>query len=356
MAEGRSLEDWLPKLTGAKAEAAAEALSEALCSDDDDLRERAASLLLGALGDEKQKAMAAILSLLQSSWLPPSRALTGLAVETVVAALSRVDEEAAEVEDAALLLDNVCREDPTQLQALRSAFAHPQPAVRRAAVAAAGRTGAGGLPLLPEVLRGLDDPSEWVRASALESLGALAPLDVEAAAPALLREVQRGDGAQRYLALATLRGLLEERRRGGHPLPASLSGLAEAMLPLLGDVEPTERLEVVALLGLSHKPGAAVLSVLQRHLGDESPDVAAHAAAGILRNGGSSDDALAILLQQLMSPLPEHQGAALTALEGLSPHELSRAKLILAEAAQRGPASVRDSAALLLGASGTARN
>lgn len=347
----RPLNDYVSLLSSRNAgevEEARDALSSALAADDEGLKENAARLLLEELARPGSAAVAEALGLLQSGWWPPSPRLSGQAVRAVLLALAGVDPEAPVVEDASLLLANVIREDPGQLASLEQALGDAHPTIRRAAAGATGRIGEPALGMLPRLLEGVEDSSEPVAGAAMESLCALASLAPRTVVPALLEQVRRGDGVRRYLALATLRGLLEEAHREGQPPLPGLESLGAAVLPALEDQEPSARLEAAGLLGLARPSSPAAAAALHRHLGDGSPDVSAHAATALLRLGASEDEALRTLGGLLHDESPERHGAALDALEGLEPPVLARARTTLEAAGKGAPEAVRAAAKELL--------
>ena len=328
-------------------EAARAALSEALEAEDEGLRESAVRLLLGELARPESRAQAEVLMLLQSGWWPIQVRMATVAVNAVLAALRRSSEDGPEADDAALLLTSICREDPTQLAALEKALGETTPAVRRAAAGAVGRVGEPALGMLPLLVALAEGPSDAVASAAVESMGALASLAPDVVAPALLRQLLRATGVRRYLALATLRGLLDEARQEGKARPAGLEELTAAVLPALDDTEPSARLEAVGLLGLVPATRLAD-AALRRHLSDESPDVAAHAATALMRLTPTSDEARRTLDALLHDEQAERHGAALDALEGLEPAVLFHLRPTLEEAAKSAPEPVRATARELL--------
>ncbi|MHB8877694.1 MAG: HEAT repeat domain-containing protein [Myxococcaceae bacterium] len=350
MPKARPPGEYVSLLSSRKAgevEEAREALSAALSAEDEGLKENAARLLLEELA-RPGGAVAEVLGLLQSGWWPPSPRLSGQAMRSVLLALGGVAADAPEVEDASLVLANVCREDPYQLASLEQALGDARPTVRRAAAGAAGRIGESALGMVPRLIEALEDSSDPVAGAAIESLCALASLAPMDVAPALVEQVRRGEGVRRYLALATLRGLLEEAHREGQPTPSGLESLGAAALPALEDPEPSARLEAAGLLGVARPSSAAEVAALRRHLGDTSPDVAAHAATALLRLGASKDEAVRTLGVLLHDENPERHGAALDALEGLETAVLAQARATLEEAAREAPAPVREAAKALL--------
>ncbi len=250
-------------------------------AEEEPKRAQAAKELLAALARPGFKNSKAALSLLQASWWPLTPELIPQAVEAVLFAVRGMERDAPELEDASLLLGNLGREDASQLEALAAALRDPAPTVRRAAAGAVGRIGQAALATLPLLMECLSAPEEEVGGAALESLGTLGPLAPEAVAPALLTEAGRSSGARRYLALAGLRGLLEEPYRSGQPM-AGLSDLEAVALLALDDEQPATRLEAAALLGMAPSGSAKGQGALQRCLSDPSPDVAAYSAVALL--------------------------------------------------------------------------
>lgn len=339
----RALSEWVEQLSSLKADEvsrAEEAMTEALSSDEA-VRERAAQLLVEALARPTSAGHAGVLSVLQSSWWPPTASLAGPAMQATVAVLQKVAPDSPEAEHATLLLTNICRAVPPQLATLEPLLSHEHPAVRKAAVGVVGRVGEVALPMLPKLMRCLEDPEAPVADAALESLCALASLAPDTAVPALLAHARKGEGVRRYLALTALRGLLEDARRGGQPPPRGLEGLGATLSPALKDADPAMRLVAVALLGLSPQPSTEGATALREHLGDASPDVAAYAAISLLRTRASTQEALSTLSSLLTDEAPERHGAALTALESLEPGTLAQARPVLEEAARKGAAPVR---------------
>lgn len=309
-------------------------------AEEEPKRTQAAKELLSALARPGFKNSKAALSLLQASWWPLTPELIPQAVEAVLFAVRGLERDAPELEDASLLLGNLGREDASQLEVLAAALRDPAPTVRRAVAGAVGRIGQAALGTLPLLLECLSAPEEEVGGAALESLGTLGPLAPEAVAPALLAEAGRSTGARRYLALAGLRGLLEEPYRSGQPMPG-LSDLEAVALLALDDEQPATRLEAAALLGMASSGSAKGQGALQRCLGDPSPDVAAYSAVALLRRGAESPEAPARLRELLFSTTQEHRFAALSVLEGLEPSTAKRLRAVLEEAVRQGPEDVR---------------
>ncbi|RKH35930.1 hypothetical protein D7X75_02665 [Corallococcus sp. CA031C] len=326
-----TVDEWVARLSARDARAreeAQEALEEALGSGEAESRERTARALIQELGRPGTAAASPILFLLQRGWWPPQASLTASAVQAVLSMLPRMEAGSADLEHAALVLTLVCRVDASQLSALEGAFAHPHPSVRSAMARVVGRLGQDALPALPWVLALLDD-EESVAISALESLGSLAVLAPDVAAPRLLEQVRRTDGVRLYLALVSLRGLLEELLLEERAVP-SLVGLESALLRALDEPEPPIRQESVSLLGLLGPVSPVALAALRDRLRDESPFVAAGAAVALLGLGESSAEPLFLLKGQLgLASSPEVQEAALSALMSVDPARLRRAKGML---------------------------
>ncbi len=353
MARIRSIDEWLARLSTSNEDEqalAAEALGDALGAEDAALRERTAQLLLEELARPGSRAQGPILSVLQSAWWPPPPRLADSAMRAVTAALTRMDAADSGVEDAALVLANVCRELPTQLPTLEAALGHDHPAVRRAAAGAVGRVGELAVPLLPRLLERLKD-EEPVVDSALESLGAFALLAPDVATPALLEQVRKASGARLYLALASLRGMLEELRYQKRAAPR-LTDVEAALLRAAEDAESPIRLESVALLGLVGPASPTALTALRRHLRDASPTVAAVAAVALLRQGAEPKEPLSTLEAQLRASDAELQGAALSALEGVDSATLGLTKGMLEAVVQALTGPTRDAVSDLLDALG----
>ncbi|MCP3144939.1 hypothetical protein [Pyxidicoccus xibeiensis] len=350
MSRVRTVDEWVSWLSTSDDEAlelALEALGDALGAPDEALRERTAQLLLEELVRPGSRVQAPILSLLQVAWWPPPEHLAARAMDAVLAALARMAVEAPGVEEAALLLASLCRAAPGQLPTLEAALSHAHPAVRRAAAGATGGLGDAALSMLPQLLARLAD-EEPVAGAALESLGALALLAPDLTTPALVEQVRKADGARQYLALVSLRGLLEEVRRQGRSAPV-LRDLEPALLRAADDVQSTLRLEAVSLLGMAGPASSGVLDVLRRHLQDSNPDVAAVAAVALLRHAAFSQEALSVLEGQLCSgDEPELQGAALGALEGVEHDTLTRAKAMLESVARSQTGATRSAVRELL--------
>ncbi|MBN2358525.1 MAG: HEAT repeat domain-containing protein [Deltaproteobacteria bacterium] len=325
---GLLLDEWVPLLRSTDAgevARASEALSSALASNDESLRDRAARLLVRALGQEPALAEAA-LHLLQVSWFPPTPGLAKPAAQAALGALPRLAAGSPAIQDAALLLANICRVEPGQLADLTAALDHELPAVRQAAAGALGRAGEAAAAQVPALIRSLSDPRAEVVDAALTSLCALAPL-APLAAPALLQVVRAQHGHRRYQALAALRGLLEAARLEGRSFPDGLDDGATAMAEAVADRDAAARLEASVCLGLlgSDQPQAA--AALRQLLADTEPEVAAHAAAALLRLQGAPREALDLLEALLHDGEPARQQAALDALEGLEPSLLRQGKL-----------------------------
>lgn len=340
------LEDWVPRLLSrepAEAEHAGETLAAALSADDESLRDRAARVLLRALGRDQPALDEIALQLLQVSWFPPAPAMAAQAVQAVLGALPRLPADSAAITDAALLLGNLCRVAPEQLAAVTAALGHDHPAIRQAAAGALGRAGEDAAGQCPALIRMLDDAEPAVVDAALESLCALAALAPAATAPALLRVIQTQAGHRRYQALAALRGLLEEARLAGRPSAKGLDDGASALTEAIVDGDAATRLEAAVCLGLLGAGQAQAAAALHQRLADAEPEVAGHAAAALLRLNSAPKEALARLDALLHDPDPARQQAALSALEGLESAVLGQAGLheLLIKASHTAPDEVR---------------
>ncbi|WP_181790850.1 HEAT repeat domain-containing protein [Myxococcus llanfairpwllgwyngyllgogerychwyrndrobwllllantysiliogogogochensis] len=332
----RPLDEWVSRLSTSNPNdvaAALEVLGEALCADDEAVRERAAQLLVKELARAGSAAQGPILRLLQTSWWPPQVQLAEPALEAVLTAVARIDVDAPELDEAALLIANLYRAAPLPLSALEGALGHAKASVRRVAAGCVGRVGKAAVSLLPRLLTVLDD-SESVAGAALESLGSLASAAPEVALPALFDQVSRAEGTRQYLALTSLRSLVEEGRREGKPAP-ELASLEPVLLKTAEDPQPPVRLEAVSLLGLGRLSSLSTVAALRKRLQDESPAVAACAAVALLRVGAPPQEAASLLAAQLASAEnPDKVGAALSALEGVEPATLGRIRDTLAAAAR----------------------
>lgn len=343
MNSSRPVDEWVSRLSlpdaGAREEAL-EAVGEALSAEDLGLRERTAQFLLKELARPGATTQGPILALLQADWWPPPTRLAASAVQAVTEALTRMEGGAPGVKDAALVLVNVYRVEPAVLPALEVALEHAHPVVRHAVASMVGRMGQGGVSLLPKLITRLED-EEAVATAALESLGALGPLAPAVTAPALLAQARKAQGRRLHVALAALRGLLEQERRGGWPVP-SLGDLEPVLLPALADPDPAVRVEAVSLLGLTGPRSPGALTALRGHLKDPNSPVAACAAVALLRSGAPPQEALSLLQGQLtLVDVPQVQGAALSALEEVEPAVLVQAKGMLEKVARdtKGPVS-----------------
>ncbi|WP_426746420.1 hypothetical protein VZQ01_41535 [Myxococcus faecalis] len=326
---------------------ALETLGDALCAEDHQVRERVARLLLKELErPEATKAYAPILHLLQTTWWPPPVSLTLPAMEAVLSAVSRLDAEAPALDDAALLVANLYRMAPLPLSALEQALGHERPSVRRVAAGVVGRVGESAVSLLPRLLTALEDV-EPVAGAALESLGSLAPAAPQLAVPALVDQVGRAEGTRQYLALMSLRSLLEDDRREGQAAP-ELAALEPVLLKSAEDPQAPIRLESVSLLGLGRLSSLATVATLRRHLLDESPRVAASAAVALLRVGAPPLEAATLLSTLLTSEDSEKDTAALTALEGVESATLGRIRDSLEQAANKAKGLVAEAIRELL--------
>ena len=341
MISSRPVDEWVSRLSlpdaGAREEAL-EAVGEALSAEDLGLRERTAQFLLQELARPGATTHGPILALLQADWWPPPTRLAVSAVQAVTEALTRMEVGAPGVKDAALVLANLYRVEPAVLPSLGTLLDHAHPAVRRAVASMVGRTGPDGVSLLPRLITRLED-EEAVATAALESLGALGPLAPELAAPALLEQARKTQGRRRHVVLSALRGMVEQERRGGRPMPA-LGDLEPVLLPALADPDPAVRVEAVSLLGLTGPRSPGALTLLRGILKDANAAVAACAAVALLRSGPAPHEALSLLQGQLTSvDLPQVQGAALSALEEVEHAVLIQAKGVLEKVARdiQGP-------------------
>ncbi|WP_223642880.1 hypothetical protein [Corallococcus sp. EGB] len=347
----RTVEEWLERLSSRDVNAREEALSaleESLVSGAPESRERTARALLEELGRPGTAAVEPVLFLLQRSWWPPQASLAGLAVKNVVEVLARMEAEAPALEHAASVLTFVCRVDPSWLRALDGLFQHPEASVRAAMARVVGRLGNAAAPALPRLLELLED-DEPVALSALESLAALALLAPDLTAPRLLEVVRGSDGARLYLALVTLRGMLDELSLDELPVPA-LPDLEPTLLRTLTAPEAPIRQEVASLLGLSGPLSPAAIAALREHLRDESPHVAARSAVALVRSGAPAAEALFLLKGQLgPAASRELQEAAVAALEEAGPARLGRAKGMLETVARDASGLTREALFELLG-------
>ncbi|AFE04037.1 hypothetical protein COCOR_01399 [Corallococcus coralloides DSM 2259] len=347
----RTVEEWLGRLSsrdvGAREEAQS-ALEELLVSGAPESRERTARALLEELGRPGTSVVEPLLFLLQRGWWPPQAGLTGLAVQSVLAVLTRMEADAPALENAASVLAGVCRVDPFQLAALDGLFQHPKASVRGAMARVVGRLGTAAASELRQLLALLED-EEPVALSALESLAALAPLAPDLTAPRLLEQVARSDGARLYLALVSLRGLLEELNGEARPAPA-LPDLESALLRTLSAPEAPIRQEAAALLGLCGPLSPEAIAALREHLRDESPHVAARSAVALVRSGAPAAEALFLLKGQLgPAASRELQEAAVAALEEADPARLGRARGMLETVARDAAGLTREALFELLG-------
>lgn len=323
MSEDKHLADWRARLEG----------------DDEAARTAAADEMLTALTAPGFKQKPAALALLSAAWWPVSPALAPRAMDAVLGAAGALKLDSPELEDATMLLANVCRADPTLLERLIDATKDASPSVRRAALGAVGRTDDAAVRALPLLVQGLEDPVEEVGDAALESLAALGTLAPDAAAPALTRHAARSSGARRYLALAGLRGIMEEQFRKNAPL--KLDGVSGIALQALADEAPAVRLEAAALLGISARESEAEDQALLRSLHDQSPEVAAYAAVALLRRNAGGDEPHQTLRALLSSDEPDERGAALTPLDGVEPAVARALKPVLEAAVRDGSEEVK---------------
>ncbi|AGC45307.1 hypothetical protein MYSTI_04006 [Myxococcus stipitatus DSM 14675] len=344
------MEEWVSFLSASDSRRVAQALEllgEALCADDEATRERAAEVLLAELAREGAVSQGPILQLLQLSWWPPPVKLAAPALAAVLTGVSRLPADAHEVDDAALLVANLYLAASLPLGALEESLGHARASVRKVAAGAVGRMGPGAVSLLPRLLPMLDDV-EPVAGAALESLGSLAPAAPEVALPALFDQVARAEGARQYLALTSLRSLLEDRRREDHPA-LDLTSLDAVLSSMAEDPQVPIRLEAISLLGLGRLSSLTTVATLRRHLQDESQDVATCAAVALLRVGAPPQEAASFLYQQLMSgDAPAQADAALSLLEGLDAATLARIRDMLEAVAREARGPVRDTVQALL--------
>lgn len=347
----RTVEEWLGRLSSRDAGAREEALSaleESLVSGAPESRERTARALLEELGRPGTAVAEPLLFLLQRSWWPPQPGLVGLAVQSVLAVLARMEAESPALENAAGVLTLVCRVDPSRLAAMEEMFQHPRAAVRSAMARVVGRLGTAAAAELPRLLKLLED-EEPVALSALESLAALAPLAPDLTAPRLLEQVRASDGARLYLALVSLRGLLDELHGEARPVP-TLPDLEPALLRTLTAPEAPIRQEAASLLGLGGPLSPAAIAALREHLRDESAHVAARCAVALVRSGAPAAEALFLLKGQLgPAASRELQEAAVAALEEADPSQLGRARGMLEAVARDAAGLTREALYELLG-------
>ncbi|RKH80597.1 hypothetical protein D7Y21_31745 [Corallococcus sp. AB045] len=347
----RTVEEGLGRLSSRDAgsrEEAVSALEELLVSGTPESREQTARALLEELGRPGTAVAEPLLFVLQRDWWPPQAGLTGLAVQSVLAVLARMDAESPALENAATVLTMVCRVDPPQLTALDGMFQHPSVAVRSAMARIVGRLGTAGASGLPRLLELLED-EEPVALSALESLAALAHLAPTLTAPRLLEQVRTSDGARLYLALVSLRGLLEELYLEDEPAP-SLPDQESVLLRTLTAPEAPIRQEGATLLGFSGPLSPAAVAALREHLRDESPHVAARSAVALVRSGAPAAEALFLLKGQLgPAASRELQEAAVAALMDAGPDQLGRARGMLETVARDAAGLTREALFELLG-------
>lgn len=355
----KSPSEWVKRL-GRPEEAHVTRAHNALAAqlEDAQTRDEAALALLEEVRREDAKARKQALSLLQAFWWPPAETLAEDAVDSTLAGLSFVDaEEFQEVEDAVLLLVNLVRTVPSTLERVMGALGHPWHSVRWAAASTLGRVEVTA-DVLPELISLLTDDSADVQRAALESLGALAQLNPTLTAPLLLAEAVQREGAERYMALASLRGLLEGQHEGLGASSKQTSVMekvadGQAVLALLEDEQAPIRLEAAALLGLLGGGDEATVAALRKPLRDKSPDVVATAAVSLLRLVPGDAQALGALSTLLCSPSEKDSGAALTSLDLLDAKTLRRAAPALELAFNKAaPETKREARALLMKASG----
>ncbi|WP_338866423.1 hypothetical protein [Myxococcus stipitatus] len=350
MSRSRSLDEWVSFLSNSDAKRAAQALEvlgESLCADDGATRERAAEALLKELVREGSTSQGPILQLLQLSWWPPPVKSAEPALAAVLTGVSRLHVDAPAVDDAALLVANLYRAASLPLRVLEEALGHGQASVRKVAAGAVGRVGKGAVSLLPRLLPLLDDV-EPVAGAALESLGSLAPMEPEVALPALFDQVARAEGARQYLALTSLRSVLEEWRREDTPA-LDLTSMDGVLSRMAEDPQAPIRLEAICLLGLGRLSSLTTVATLRRHLQDESLDVAVCAAVSLLRVGAPPQEAAAFLFQRLTSrETPAETDMVLSMLEGLEAATLARIRDMLEAVAREVQGHVGDAARALL--------
>lgn len=332
---------------GDGAEEAVGVLSDALSSEHESLSSRAAELMIEALVEAPPESRATLLELLQSRWWP-TEGLAKRAHEATLQVLWEVKEEGPELEDVALLWTNLGRVDHKTPARIVEAISHKSWAVRRAATSAAGRLVEVDEAVVARLVERLNDIDERVGYAALDSLSGVAMVAPKLAVPALRDEVRKARPERSFLALSALRAVTEEAQRQGLEVPKEEPSLEPALLTALRDSDEALRMQAAAVLGLRGESSPKIDAALREALGDAAVDVAAAAAAAILRLGSASAMTEATKrLEALLEGDQTAQEAALTAIEPLEPAALSRAKPLL-EAASRDEA-LADAAKELLG-------
>src|SRR5688572_17189934 len=93
--------------------------AKSLAGEDADpaTRDRAATEILRGIPTASPAVAAKALHVLQSAWWPLTPSLIGEAVKATLQAARSQPLDAPELEDASLLLGNLCREDPAQVEA-----------------------------------------------------------------------------------------------------------------------------------------------------------------------------------------------------------------------------------------------
>ncbi len=345
----RALEDHLHAFLAGNgaAEAAEAALDEALRSEHEALRDRAAGLLIDALPAAAPGPRARILFLLQSAWWPVQPSRADAAFDACVAALTPLEDEGPEVQDAALLWATLSRDVPKLTARIEGALSHDAWAVRLSATLCAGRLFDAKSTGLEALLARLADPDQRVALAAVDAVGQLAQDVPDRAVPVLQQEVRTADGERRFRALTALRAVMEHAAQEGARIGEQGGSLAPALRAALGDPEEAVRLQAAALLGLRGERTSDIQTALEAALKEPSAEVSATAAAALLRLGAPPAAALGRLGALLSGDRAEEQEAALTALAPLEPAALARARSVL-EAGAKAEGDISEAAKELL--------
>jgi hypothetical protein len=321
----RSIEDWVTDLdqgTGEAPEKAEAALAEALSSQVEALREKAAAVLMARLQTASSSLALRLLTLLQAFLWEVRLELAQELARAALGALERLEAEEWEEggEQAALLLSRAVQVDPSVLPRVQEALGSGAAAVRLAAIGAVLRMSAPSPELLEAASALAQDVEPKVALGAVEALGAhLATFSKGLLAP-LVKAARSTEAEVKRSALGALRHWALQA--AGEDERVALRALAELVPTLcegVADAHAGVRLESAGLLGLVGGKGAE--AALLGGLADAEPEVSALAASGLVRLGAKLEEAGAHLARLLGSKDGDQVAAAYSALDELGPKE-----------------------------------
>lgn len=314
---------------------AAEALREALESEDGVVRQSVARELVKALGTAAEGAIEPIADLLQTVIEPFSSPLATAAFEAAIGAAER---SKGSHESLLLIAVHACADEPALGERLPELMKHRNPRVRAVAVGAFGR--AAGPETASQLLPLLEDAEPEVALAALDAALTLAIDAPEVLMPALAALLPKLEGEARYSALTGLRGVLRD-------LPALATRVGAALVPtvlqaLSEDEDPALQFESCALLGLLPSTPESIAALTARL--EHEPSIACCAAASLIELGGELTGPTKVLQRCCESADPEDQNAGFAALDQLTPKAVLRVAALLSALEKNPDPQIKESA------------